>query len=191
MPPPGSASSKDRLRSAGRWKPTGSASESSASSTTCRSCVAHRSRTSGCPYTTAKTDAYKREVMGDWRAMALARDEAAMAAIHDEFNSRLLRVELPDPKQYQAIVAPFETKLEGFARAMPTAARKDPERQVWQFIGCAGRPRTAVRPDPHGQPGQHQYQPHHGASLRDRRAQGVRRARPDAGGAVPRWRTSC
>ena len=51
------------------------------------------------PYTTAKTDAYKREVMGDWRAMALARDEAAMAAIHDEFNSRLLRVELPDPKR--------------------------------------------------------------------------------------------
>ena len=26
------------------------------------------------PYTTAKTDAYKREIMGDWNAMALARD---------------------------------------------------------------------------------------------------------------------
>jgi putative ABC transport system permease protein len=88
------------------------------------------------PYTTAKTDAYKREVMGDWRAMALARDEPAMAAIHDEFNSRLLRVELPEPKQYQAIVAPFETKLEGFARSMPTAARKDPERQVSKLIGA-------------------------------------------------------
>jgi len=88
------------------------------------------------PYTTAKTDAYKREVMGDWRAMALAKDEAGMAAIHDEFNSRLLRVELPDPKQYQAIVAPFETKLEGFARSMPTAARKDPERQVSKFVGA-------------------------------------------------------
>ena len=47
------------------------------------------------PYTTAKTDAYKREIMGDWNAMALARDKAAMAGIHEEFNSRLLRVELP------------------------------------------------------------------------------------------------
>jgi putative ABC transport system permease protein len=88
------------------------------------------------PYTTAKTDAYKREVMGDWRAMALATDTAAMAGIHDEFNSRLLRVELPDPKNYQAIVAPFETKLESFARSMPTASRKDPERQVSKFIGA-------------------------------------------------------
>ncbi len=65
------------------------------------------------PYTTAKTDAYKREIMGDWNAMALARDTASMAAIHEEFNSRLLRVELPDPKDYQAIVAPFETQVRG------------------------------------------------------------------------------
>jgi len=88
------------------------------------------------PYTTAKTDAYKREVMGDWRAMALATDTAAMAAIHDEFNSRLLRVELPDPKDYQAIVAPFETKLESFARSMPTTSRRDPEPQLTKFIGA-------------------------------------------------------
>jgi putative ABC transport system permease protein len=87
------------------------------------------------PYTTAKTDAYKAEIMGGWSAMALARDKAAMAAIHEEFNSRLLRAELPDPKAYQAIVAPFETKLEAFARFMPTAARQDPESQVWKLIG--------------------------------------------------------
>jgi putative ABC transport system permease protein len=85
------------------------------------------------PYTTAKTDAYKSEIMGGWRAMALARDKAAMAGIRDEFNSRLLRVELPDPKNYQAIVAPFETKVEALARVMPTASRTDPESQVWKF----------------------------------------------------------
>ena len=85
------------------------------------------------PYTTAKTDAYKREVMGDWNAIALARDKAAMAGIHEEFNSRLLRVELPD-KDYEAIVAPFETKFAGFARLMPTADRKDPESQVWKMV---------------------------------------------------------
>jgi putative ABC transport system permease protein len=85
------------------------------------------------PYTTAKTDGYKREVMGDWNAIALARDKAAMAGIHEEFNSRLLRVELPEPG-YKAIVAPFETKFTGFARLMPSADRKDPESQVWRMV---------------------------------------------------------
>jgi len=87
------------------------------------------------PYTTAKTDAYKSEIMGNWNAMALAKDGTAMAGIHEEFNSRLLRVELPDPKRYQSIVAPFETRIESFARMMPTADREDPERQVWKLIG--------------------------------------------------------
>jgi putative ABC transport system permease protein len=87
------------------------------------------------PYTTAKTDAFKREITGGWNAMALAKDKASMAAIHEEFNSRLLRVELPDPKDYQALVAPFETRLASFARDMPLADRKDPESQVWRFVG--------------------------------------------------------
>jgi putative ABC transport system permease protein len=85
------------------------------------------------PYTTAKTDGYKREMMGDWNAIALARDKAAMAGIHEEFNSRLLRVELPEPG-YKAIVAPFETKFGLFARQMPSADRKDPESQVWRMV---------------------------------------------------------
>ncbi|MEO8075101.1 MAG: ABC transporter permease [Acidobacteriota bacterium] len=87
------------------------------------------------PYTTSKTDAYKAEMMGGWHAMALAKDRAAMPAIHEEFNSQLLRVEIPDPKHYEAIVAPFETKFESFARFVPTADRKDPESQVWKLVG--------------------------------------------------------
>lgn len=87
------------------------------------------------PYTTSKTDAYKREIMGGFNAIALARTKADMEQIHDEFNSRLLRAELPDPKNYKAIVAPFETKLEMLARMMPTGDRKDPNRQTWKFVG--------------------------------------------------------
>jgi len=87
------------------------------------------------PYTTAKTDAYKREVMGNWNAIALASTTAAMPGIHDEFNSRLRRAVLPDPKHYEAIVAPFETKFESFARNMPTTDRKNPDSQVWRVIG--------------------------------------------------------
>ena len=85
------------------------------------------------PYTTAKTDAYKRELMGGWGAMALATDEAAIRGIQEEFNSRLARAELPEG--YEAIVAPFETRLQAFARNMPTADRKDPGSQVWKVVG--------------------------------------------------------
>jgi putative ABC transport system permease protein len=92
------------------------------------------------PYTTAKTDAYKAEIMGNFRAIALARDRAAMSHIREEFNSRLLRVEVP--KHYTSIVAPFETHVEAFARQMPTADRKDPASQVWKLValmsGLAG-----------------------------------------------------
>jgi len=87
------------------------------------------------PYTTAKTDAYKREVMGGWHAVALAHDSAAMDAIHEEFNSRLRRFELPDPKHYEAIVAPFETKFEVFARMMDVGDRKNPDSHVWRLVG--------------------------------------------------------
>jgi putative ABC transport system permease protein len=84
------------------------------------------------PYTTAKTDAYKRELMGGFHALALARDNASMALLHDEFNSRMLHVELP--KGYTNIVAPFETNLQLIARLLPTGDRKNPESQVWRLV---------------------------------------------------------
>jgi putative ABC transport system permease protein len=84
------------------------------------------------PYTTAKTDNYKRELMGGFHALALARDHASMALLHDEFNSRMLRVELP--KGYTNIVAPFETNLQLVARLLPTGDRKNPESQVWRLV---------------------------------------------------------
>jgi putative ABC transport system permease protein len=83
------------------------------------------------PYTTAKTDAYKSELMNGFHAIALARDRGSMALLHDEFNSRLLRVELP--KGYTNLVAPFETHLQLVARTLPTADRKNPESQVWRL----------------------------------------------------------
>ena len=44
-------------------------------------------------------------------------------------------------KDYEAIVAPFETKFAGFARMMPTADRKDPESQVWRLVALLLVPR--------------------------------------------------
>ena len=143
------------------------------------------------PYTTAKTDAYKREIMGDWNAIALARDEAAMAGIHEEFNSRLLARRAAGPKDYEAIVAPFETKFAGFARLMPTADRKDPESQVWRMVALLLVLALLFILHPDRQPGEHQHQPDHGAGLGDRRAQGVRRARRARWSDSSSSRTSC
>ena len=84
------------------------------------------------PYTTAKSDAYKSEIMGGFHALALARDRESLQQIHDEFNSRLQRVELP--KGSTNIVAPFETPLELVARLLPIADAKDPESQVWRLV---------------------------------------------------------
>lgn len=92
------------------------------------------------PYTTAKSDAYKSELMGDFHALALARDRASMGQIHEEFNSRLSRAELP--KGSTNLVAPFETPLQFVARMSPTADRKSPDSQVWRLVallaGLAG-----------------------------------------------------
>jgi putative ABC transport system permease protein len=84
------------------------------------------------PYTTAKTDSYKNDWIGDFHALALARDRESLQLIHDEFNSRLLRAELP--KGSTNIVAPFETPLQLVARLLPTADRKSPDSQVGRFI---------------------------------------------------------
>jgi putative ABC transport system permease protein len=88
------------------------------------------------PYTTAKSDAYRRELMGNFAALALARDRAAMPQIREEFNSRVERIELPDPKTYKALVAPFETKFDSFAREL--GERKDTASQGWKVMALFG-----------------------------------------------------
>jgi putative ABC transport system permease protein len=80
------------------------------------------------PTTTAKTDAYKRELMGGFSAVALARTVDDLPKIREEFNARVARIELPD-KAYKTLVAPFETKYDSLARESPFADRSSPERQ--------------------------------------------------------------
>ena len=85
------------------------------------------------PYTTAKTNAYKNQLMGDFNALALAVDRPAMDQIREEFNSRLQRIEFDDPKRYDTMVAPFGTKFEGLARNSPFTNRRDPTSQAWKI----------------------------------------------------------
>jgi putative ABC transport system permease protein len=68
------------------------------------------------PLTTAKNDGYKREIMGGFYGIVLARDRADIPGIKAEFRSRVRTVEIPDPKRYEKLVAPLETPFETVAR---------------------------------------------------------------------------
>jgi putative ABC transport system permease protein len=92
------------------------------------------------PTTTAKTDAYKDQVMGGYYGIVLAKEGADVPEMKAEFRSRMQRVELPDPKTYQRLLAPLETRFELMAR-MFTGDRDDeqghPERLWAIFAGGA------------------------------------------------------
>jgi putative ABC transport system permease protein len=85
------------------------------------------------PLTTAKTDAYKQQIMGGFHAVALARTLDDLPIIREEFNARLTRAELPD-KGYTNIVAPFETAFDAIARQGPWADRKSAEPQGHKLV---------------------------------------------------------
>jgi putative ABC transport system permease protein len=92
------------------------------------------------PTTTAKSDAYQRDLIGDFLAIALAVNKDALPRIREQFNTRLQRVELDDPKQYKSIVAPFETKFDSYARDAPFIGKgRDPRPQGWKLtLALAG-----------------------------------------------------
>lgn len=77
------------------------------------------------PYTTAKSDDYRRQMMGGFLAIVLARSRDAIPAIQAEFRSRLKRWESPDPKEYDKMIAPLETPFETVARLI--FGRRDEE----------------------------------------------------------------
>ena len=85
------------------------------------------------PYTTARTDAWRTGLMGGFNAMVLASNRDALPGIREEFNARLARIDraqLPDPRNYDVIVAPFETKFNALARHFSMFAdRYDPDPQ--------------------------------------------------------------
>jgi putative ABC transport system permease protein len=92
------------------------------------------------PITTAKTDAYKRELMGGFHAVALAKTTDDLPVIREEFNARLSRLQLPD-KSYTTLVAPFETHYDSLARESPLSDRTSPDPQgsklTWLLVVLA------------------------------------------------------
>jgi putative ABC transport system permease protein len=68
------------------------------------------------PHSTAKTQAYRDELMGGFQAVVLGESRDALPGIRAEFNARLGRVELPP--RIETMLAPFETQFEGLARQL-------------------------------------------------------------------------
>ena len=84
------------------------------------------------PHTTSKNPAYRDQLMGSYQAVALATSRSALPGIRQEFNSRIARI--PLPKGTDGLVAPFETRFEGFARQMRLGNVRSPESQAWPFV---------------------------------------------------------
>jgi putative ABC transport system permease protein len=92
------------------------------------------------PLTTAKTDAYKADIMSGHMGIVLAEKAEAIPALREEFKSRMRRVELPDPKDYQHLVARLETPFERLAGDL--FAQRDEEdihvERLWAALLAVG-----------------------------------------------------
>jgi len=68
------------------------------------------------PISTSKTDAYRKQFIGSFMAMILARSPADLDMIRAEYRSTLTRVEFPDPKDISKATGEAETLLDIVAR---------------------------------------------------------------------------
>lgn len=64
------------------------------------------------PISTAKSNTYKQQLMGGFVGTILAKRRADLPAIQREFQSRLSRVELPNPKIYDKLESAAQTLFE-------------------------------------------------------------------------------
>jgi putative ABC transport system permease protein len=91
------------------------------------------------PVTTAKTDAYRSELMGGFGGLLLARSPTDFPAIQAEFESRLRAAPLPG-RQWRVLYAPGESFFDYVAGQLLGArneARAHPER-LWALLAAAG-----------------------------------------------------
>lgn len=78
------------------------------------------------PYTTAKTDSYTKDLVGDFMAIAVARSAGDFREIQDEYRSRVSHVRPPDPKRFTAVNSRAETFFDFVAATLFSGAH-DPE----------------------------------------------------------------
>ena len=83
------------------------------------------------PIGTMRGDAYKRALLGHFVGIILARDRADFPAIKAEFQARLQRVQLPDPKEFDRITGSADTIFESFSRALFSKDGEESSHAIW------------------------------------------------------------
>ena len=68
------------------------------------------------PVTTLKSSDWQRGIMGGFSALVLARDKSDFPRLKREFDSRVSRIPLPDPKNFTTIRTGLDTGFESVAR---------------------------------------------------------------------------
>jgi len=81
------------------------------------------------PYSADPAGQSRTQLAGNFTAVALADDRAGLTMLRDEFNSRMARLDPGDLGEYTAVVAPFESRFERFARNTPFGDQMNPEPQ--------------------------------------------------------------
>ena len=85
------------------------------------------------PYTTDRSDSYRRELVGDMMGLLLAKSRADLPAIQAEVRSRVARVP-PDDKGFEKVIAHAETLFDTAARVFTTGGDAEvvnPGQRLW------------------------------------------------------------
>jgi putative ABC transport system permease protein len=89
------------------------------------------------PIGTAKSDAYKRELVGDYTGLIVARRRADFPQIKAEVQSRIKEAEalIPDPKTYKHLDSGADTLFEAASRMMlPGDSEKSHPERLWMIL---------------------------------------------------------
>jgi putative ABC transport system permease protein len=70
------------------------------------------------PHSTAKSDSYRHELVGDFMGLLLLAPGADIEAVQAEFRSRLTGIQFPDPKSFNTLHATPETTFDTVARLL-------------------------------------------------------------------------
>ena len=124
-------------------------------------------------------------IMGNWNAMALAKDTGV-----DGGHSRRVQLAAASRRtaRSQGLQGDRGAVRDPVCHIRPQHAAGGPQGSRKPGLAIRRPPhraRAALRAGADGQPREHQHQPHHGARVGNRRAQGVRRSRADARRPVP------
>ncbi len=135
------------------------------------------------PHTTAKSDSYTREYVGDFMGILLLRDPSKVSMTRDEFWSRLRSAKLPDGG-FNRLDATPETLFDTIGRMFTgdgTGAGDGPRPPAGDRAHRGGLPVHAAAG---GEPHQPEHEPDHGTLVGDRRPQGLRRVVAHSGRPV-------